>query len=53
MSCRNEQDALESGYVFTVNPAPPPPPTSDIIEMTKQKYQHVEHLLLNKKWSTF
>ena len=28
MSCRNEQDALESGYVFTVNPAPPPPPTT-------------------------
>lgn len=29
--------------------APPPPLPSDIIEMTKQKYQHVEHLLLNKK----
>ena len=28
MSCRNEQDALESGYVFTVNPAPPPPTTT-------------------------
>ena len=27
MSCRNEQDALESGYVFTVNPVPPPSPT--------------------------
>ena len=28
----------------------PPPPTlpSDVIEMTKQKYQHVEHLLLNQ-----
>ena len=25
--------------------APPPPLPSDIIEMTKQKYQHVEHLL--------
>ena len=29
--------------------APPPHLPSDIIEMTKQKYQHVEHLLLNKK----
>ncbi|NCV53535.1 MAG: phosphoribosylaminoimidazolesuccinocarboxamide synthase [Betaproteobacteria bacterium] len=29
--------------------APPPPLPSDIIDMTKQKYQHVEHLLLNKK----
>ena len=29
--------------------APPPPLPSDIIEMTKQKYQHVEHLLLNNK----
>jgi len=29
--------------------APPPPLPSDIIEMTKQKYQHVENLLLNKK----
>ena len=29
--------------------APPPTLPSDIIEMTKQKYQHVEHLLLNKK----
>lgn len=29
--------------------APPPPLPIDIIEMTKQKYQHVEHLLLNKK----
>ena len=29
--------------------APPPPLPCDIIEMTKQKYQHVEHLLLNKK----
>ena len=28
MSCRNEKDALESGYVFTVNPAPPPPTTT-------------------------
>ncbi|MBL6628387.1 MAG: translation initiation factor IF-2 N-terminal domain-containing protein [Candidatus Actinomarina sp.] len=28
MSCRNEQDALESGYVLTVNPAPPPPTTT-------------------------
>jgi phosphoribosylaminoimidazole-succinocarboxamide synthase len=28
----------------------PPPPTlpSDVIEMTKQKYQHVQHLLLNQ-----
>jgi len=25
MSCRNEQDALESGYVLTVNPNPPTP----------------------------
>ena len=24
MSCRNEQDALESGYVLTINPNPPP-----------------------------
>ena len=29
--------------------APPPTLPSDIIEMTKQKYQHVEYLLLNKK----
>jgi phosphoribosylaminoimidazole-succinocarboxamide synthase len=29
--------------------APPPHLPSDVIDMTKQKYQHVEHLLLNKK----
>ena len=28
MSCRNEQDALESGYVLTVNPVPPPSTTT-------------------------
>tara|TARA_X000001036_G_C20606830_1_gene777326 strand:- start:39 stop:1421 length:1383 start_codon:yes stop_codon:yes gene_type:complete len=28
MSCRNEQDALESGYVLTINPVPPPSPTT-------------------------
>ena len=28
MSCRNEQDALESGYVLTVNPNPPTPTTT-------------------------
>jgi len=27
---------------------PPPPLPSDVIEMTKQKYQHVQHLLLNQ-----
>ena len=41
------RDWLES---IDWNKQPPPPPLpSDIIEMTKQKYQHVEHLLLNKK----
>ena len=31
------------------NKQPPPPPLpSDVIEMTKQKYQHVQHLLLNQ-----
>ena len=28
MSCRNEQEALESGYVLTVNPNPPTPTTT-------------------------
>jgi hypothetical protein len=28
MSCRNEQDALGSGYIFYVNPVPPPTPTT-------------------------
>ena len=28
MSCRNEQDALEEGYIFYVNPVPPPTPTT-------------------------
>ena len=28
MSCRNEQDALESGYVLTINPNPPTPTTT-------------------------
>lgn len=41
------RDWLES---IDWNKQPPPPPLpSDIIEMTKQKYQHVEHLLLNNK----
>jgi phosphoribosylaminoimidazole-succinocarboxamide synthase len=41
------RDWLES---IDWNKQPPPPSLpSDIIEMTKQKYQHVEHLLLNKK----
>ena len=30
------------------NKQPPPPLPSDVIEMTKQKYQHVQHLLLNQ-----
>jgi len=31
------------------NKQPPPPPLpSDVIEMTKQKYQYVQHLLLNQ-----
>jgi len=28
MSCRNESDALEAGYVYYSNPAPPPPSSS-------------------------
>ena len=28
MTCRNEQDALASGYIYTVNPKPPPPTTT-------------------------
>ena len=28
MSCRNEQDALEEGYIFYVNPVPPPTTTT-------------------------
>ncbi len=28
MTCSNEQDALDSGYTFTVNPKPPPPTTT-------------------------
>ena len=28
MTCRNEQDALNSGYTYTVNPKPPPPTTT-------------------------
>lgn len=41
------RDWLES---IDWNKQPPPPSLPiDIIEMTKQKYQHVEHLLLNKK----
>jgi len=28
LSCRNEQDALESGYVLTINPNPPTPTTT-------------------------
>lgn len=40
------RDWLES---IDWNKQPPPPPLpSDVIEMTKQKYQHVEHLLLNQ-----
>ena len=31
MSCRNEQDALESGYVLTVNPNPPTPTTTTTV----------------------
>jgi uncharacterized protein YegP (UPF0339 family) len=30
MSCRNEQDALEEGYIFYVNPVPPPTPTTTV-----------------------
>ena len=25
MSCRNERDALASGYIYYANPKPPPP----------------------------
>ena len=40
------RDWLES---IDWNKQPPPPPLpSDVIEMTKQKYLHVEHLLLNQ-----
>ena len=40
------RDWLES---IDWNKQPPPPPLpSDVIEMTKQKYQHVEQLLLNQ-----
>ena len=40
------RDWLES---IDWNKQPPPPPLpSDVIEMTKQKYQHVEDLLLNQ-----
>ena len=40
------RDWLES---IEWNKQPPPPPLpSDVIEMTKQKYQHVQHLLLNQ-----
>ena len=28
MTCSNEQDALDSGYTYTVNPKPPPPTTT-------------------------
>lgn len=39
------RDWLES---IDWNKQPPPPPLpSNVIEMTKQKYQHVQHLLLN------
>jgi len=31
MSCRNEQEALESGYVLTVNPNPPTPTTTTTV----------------------
>ena len=31
MSCRNEQDALESGYVLTINPVPPTPTTATTV----------------------
>ena len=31
MSCRNEQDALESGYVLTINPNPPTPTTTTTV----------------------
>jgi phosphoribosylaminoimidazole-succinocarboxamide synthase len=40
------RDWLES---IEWNKQPPPPPLpSEVIEMTKQKYQHVQHLLLNQ-----
>ena len=40
------RDWLES---IDWNKQPPPPPLPiDVIEMTKQKYQHVQHLLLNQ-----
>ena len=40
------RDWLES---IDWNKQPPPPPLpSEVIEMTKQKYQHVQHLLLNQ-----
>ena len=40
------RDWLES---IDWNKQPPPPPLpSNVIEMTKQKYQHVQHLLLNQ-----
>ena len=31
MSCSNEQDALNSGFIYTVNPKPPPPTTTTTI----------------------
>ena len=31
MSCRNEQDALEEGYIFYVNPNPPTPTTTTTV----------------------
>ena len=34
MSCRNEQEALESGYVLTVNPNPPTPTTTTTTSTT-------------------
>ena len=40
------RDWLES---IDWNKQPPPPPLpSDVIELTKQKYRHVQHLLLNQ-----
>jgi hypothetical protein len=39
MSCRNEQEALESGYVLTVNPNPPTTTTTTIPVSTNYTFE--------------
>ena len=39
MSCRNEQDALESGYVLTINPNPPTPTTATVPVSTNYTFE--------------